>query len=535
MTSGGQLQHFIEQTKQITASQDDLTAILAQMQDWRKQFATALTNTSLTDTAFTQTGSNTTTDTTISTINGLQPISMLARQIALLNSQITEQIQLWPVKWAELGAAQSLADAFSDKVMLLVFGKFNAGKSSLCNLLAECFRLQGQTVRYFHVQNEQIHYTETLLREGATETTAQLQGVCLGERLVLLDTPGLHSATLENAALTQRFIDSADGVLWLSSSTSPGQVQELHSLARELKRHKPLFPIVTRSDQIEEDEVDGEICTVLCNKHAAQRAVQEADVHARAEDKLREMAVDIHLLKQPVSVSTQMARQAGLGQQAMSDAGFERLFAALLEMIEPALHYKQRKPAEVFLHHLQEHVLEAFIQQTEPTADQVQASLNHAQTALIQQQRHIAEGVWRSVVPELPQLLEQHAATQAVDAVYATLTQWVQDAWVLQVQQQLADYSVEIHASEMSAKIQLKPQAQIGYESIAGMVGHDRLYAELCRQINETVKENTAELIERCEASLGVIQQGIQQLKDVISKQSKVLNELASQLRQNTV
>jgi hypothetical protein len=29
----------------------------------------------------------------------------------------------------------------------------------------------------------------------------------------MLDTPGLHSVTPENAALTQRFTDSADGVL----------------------------------------------------------------------------------------------------------------------------------------------------------------------------------------------------------------------------------------------------------------------------------------------------------------------------------
>jgi GTPase SAR1 family protein len=530
MTSGGQLQHFIEQTRQITASEGDLDVILNKMQQWRNQFATSLTQTALTHPLMDPSIAS-----TASTAHGLQPTSILAQQIALINTQIAVKIQSWPIKWAELGAAQSLADAFTDKVMLLVFGKFNAGKSSLCNLLAECFRLQGQAVRYFHVQDEQIHYTETLLREGATETTAQLQGVCLGERLVLLDTPGLHSATLENAALTQRFIDSADGVLWLSSSTSPGQVQELHSLARELKRHKPLFPIVTRSDQVEEDEVDGEICTVLCNKHPMQRAVQEADVHARAEDKLREMAVDVQLLKQPVSVSTQMARQGGMDQQAMSDAGFERLFAALLEMIQPALHYKQRKPAEIFLHHLQEQVFETFIHEIEPLSDQLQASLNHAQTALLQQQRHIAEGVWRSVVPELPQLLELHATVQAVDAVYDTVTQWLADALALQVQQQLADYCVESNASEISTKIQLKPHAQIGYETVSGMVSHDRLYTELCRHINEAVKDYTAELIEQCEASLGIVEKGIQQLKDVISAQSKALNELASQLRQNTL
>ncbi|MFX5595216.1 dynamin family protein, partial [Acinetobacter baumannii] len=81
-----------------------------------------------------------------------------------------------------------------------------------------------------------------------------------------LDTPGLHSATGENAALTQRFLDSADAVLWLTSSTSPGQVQELDELARELRRGKPLLPVLTRSDVIDEDEVDGRIVKCLRNK-----------------------------------------------------------------------------------------------------------------------------------------------------------------------------------------------------------------------------------------------------------------------------
>lgn len=508
MTSGGQLQHFIEQTHQITASQSDLSSILNHLQLWRQQLAHALTGISF-------------------DVNALQLTSTLAKQVALIKGQVAEQIQLWEVKWSELAAAQSVADAFSDKVMLLVFGKFNAGKSSLCNLLAECFDRQGQDVRYFYVQNDQIHYTETLLREGATETTAQLQGVCLGERLVLLDTPGLHSTTAENAALTQRFIDSADGVLWLSSSTSPGQVQELHALARELKRHKPLFPIITRSDQIEEDEVDGEICTVLCNKPLSQRALQEADVKARAEDKLREMAVDVHLLKPPVSVSTQMARQADLDQKAMTDAGFERLFAALLDMIQPALHYKQRKPAEVFLHHLQEQVLETLVQQIQPVSDQLQTCLDHMQTALLQQQRHIAENVWKNVLPELPQLLELHATTQAIDQVYVTLRQWLADAFTQHIQQPLADYRLQ-----MPDQITLERNPNIGYELISDLVVHDRLYAELCRQTNETIKQYIEQLTNQCEKQLNSIEHDLQQLKNVMISSGHDLNRLASDLRQ---
>ena len=100
---------------------------------------------------------------------------------------------------------------------------------------------------------ENIVETAAPLQEGAVETTARLQGVCLGANLVLLDTPGLHSVTPENAALTQRFTDSADAVLWLTNSTSPGQVQELDELVRELRRLPamtgvPIILVTTESD-----------------------------------------------------------------------------------------------------------------------------------------------------------------------------------------------------------------------------------------------------------------------------------------------
>ena len=60
-------------------------------------------------------------------------------------------------------------------------------------------------------------------------------------------------------------------MLWLTSSTSPGQVQELDELARELHRGKPLLPVVTRSDVIEEDEVDGEIVKQRDGEQPIQR------------------------------------------------------------------------------------------------------------------------------------------------------------------------------------------------------------------------------------------------------------------------
>jgi hypothetical protein len=171
-------------------------------------------------------------------------------------------------------------------------------------------------------------------------------------------------------------------VLWLTSSTSPGQVQELDELARELRRGKPLLPVLTRSDVIDEDEVDGQIVKCLRNKSDANRADQEADVRARAADKLQALGVALHQLKAPVSISAYVARTAGADAEAMRGAGFERLYAALSTLLAPALAYRDRKPAEVLLHHLQEDVLAPLLGQTLPALQGLQQLLEGEQAAL---------------------------------------------------------------------------------------------------------------------------------------------------------
>ncbi|MBB5501581.1 hypothetical protein HDG37_005810 [Paraburkholderia sp. MM5384-R2] len=193
--------------------------------------------------------------------------------------------------------------------------------------------------------------------------------------------------TPDNAALTRRFTDSADGVLWLTSSTSPGQEQELDELGRELHRNKPLLPVVTRSDEYEEDEIDGRLVKCLCNKSAPRRALQEHDVQMRAEDKLVAMGVDKALLKPPVSISAYVAREAGQTAAAMSDAGFERLYAALLDITGPTLAYKRRKRAEVLLHHLEENVLGSLQSDVLPLPGDLGESSQGALARLEQQRR----------------------------------------------------------------------------------------------------------------------------------------------------
>lgn len=463
---------------------------------------------------------------------GLLDAHPLAVQTDEIHAHLQQSWHDWAQQWAVLKPAQALADTFDDKVMLLVFGKFNAGKSSFCNFLAERFTGQGKSVRYFWIHAGQLVESTEAFKEGATETTSALQGVVLGEKLLLLDTPGLHSVTPENAALTQRYTDSADGVLWLTSSTSPGQVQELDELGRELRRNKPLLPVVTRSDFIDEDEVDGEICKVLCNKSATNRELQEQDVHARAQDKLRQMEVDLSALRPPVSISSHAARSAGHTPQAMRAAGFDRLYEALLGIVGPALRYKQRQPAEMLLHHFEENVLGGLFNDSLPRLAELTAGLEAESLMLSQRKARLAQGLWREVAPVLPELLQTHARSGGVQAVCEALSQVLSESFTRQQALTFDGYilvvdpaMLRIHPGDDAWGGTTEPGRPIEDAEL------DSLYDSLETTLRKRLDDLVIEVYRQCAGYLETLALGVQDTRDMLQAHAHRLQDVKRDLR----
>jgi predicted GTPase len=471
---------------------------------------------------------------------GLTKHSALAHQTDAIGAALRNGIQQWSQRWIDLEVARTLADTLDDKVLLLVFGKFNAGKSSFCNFLAERFALHGAAARYFYFDAGRIVEASEPFVEGTTETTARLQGVHLGNKLVLLDTPGQHSVTPENAALTKRFTDSADAVLWLTSSTSPGQVQELDELGSELHRHKPLLPVVTRSDMYEEDELDGEIIKFLRNKTEQNRAQQEGDVETRAREKLVAMGVDAALLKTPVSVSSHAAREQGQTPAAMTAAGFERLYAALLAIVEPMLAYKRRKVAEMLLHHLEENVLIMLSREVLPLLAKLNASSQAALGLLERQKEQITNATWRSVMPTLPALLETHAVTRDVEAVCGKLSESIFETFAREANERLADYSI----SPASSLARIELDGEVGFEDVVVEhpgrnedsreivgVAYERLYVALDKAIRESVLRLSSDVAGRCQASIRQLLELSEGLENSLQAHEQNLLDIKRELR----
>jgi len=526
-------QRFIAAIEGLELSYRDISEILKDLENWLECLTADLAAHSL-------------------SFAGLQQRSALAEHVLTIDAGLQASMQAWARQWEALEPVHALADTFNSKIMLLVFGKFNAGKSSFCNFLAERMAAQGKSLRYFRVNGGGIAEVADAFKEGATETTAQAQGVILGETLVLLDTPGLHSTTLENAAVTQQLTDSADGVLWLSSSTSPGQVQELDELARELHRNKPLLPIVTRSDVIDEDEVDGEIQKVLRNKTTENRSMQENDVMARALEKLVSMGLAPSLLKRPISISTHVARTRGQTAQAMEEAGFERLYVALHDTIEPALRYKQRKPAETLLHHLEEKVLHTLHSETLPCLKKLDCALESEQASLEQKKKRIITAVWRAVIPALPEFLEQHASARDTEAVCAAATKLLKDAVGRAIEYELSDYDLSLDL----ATIKIMLDRDIGYDEItvdagepanhnhteesttqlvnqAHVIGisRERLHAALQEAVQSTVESRADEATETCRAHIARLASESKRLQDLLTARTLHLDTIKQALR----
>ncbi|MBH1965650.1 MAG: 50S ribosome-binding GTPase [Comamonadaceae bacterium] len=523
---------LIETADGIELTQVDLSEVKQALNDWLSSLSKALTEHQL------------------QRPPSLRDGHALLLRIKHINALVVESAETWKRQWTALAPAQMLSQAFDDKVMLLVFGKFNAGKSSLCNLLAGRFVAHGRSVAYFHLEDGRVTWTAQALDEGATETTARVQGVSLGNRLVLLDTPGLHSITPENAELTQNFTDSADAVLWLTSSTSPGQVQELGELSRELHRHKPLLPVITRSDVIEEDEVDGEIVKLLRSKTPANRQLQETDVQVRALDKLRQMGVSTSLLKQPVSVSAHVAREQGETEEALDQGGFADFYAALLDLVEPAQAYKRRKPAEVLLHHLEENVLGALWSGLLPELSQLLGQLLQERERLQALQTRITTLVWRQVASEVPRLLEQYEPACDVRGLCCALQALLQETLANELASLLGDYEVDTLGVEDGLTIELPPGS--GYVVVDAspdlrvvdgdppspatrVVSHEHLHDVLQKAVHLQLTHCLETVFTQYSKALDGIENSTHVLQALVSQHRVTLQEIKTSLRAASV
>lgn len=328
-------------------------------------------------------------------------------------------------KWSELIDRQKLAQQFNKKLIILVFGKVNSGKSSFSNHFVEqyekCNPNHGTT--YFYIEGGEKKTTNEAFAVGSTETTSRIQGVELGN-LVLLDTPGLHSITNENGVLTRKYTDSADLVLWLTNSGSPGQIQELEELREELQKEKPLLPIITKSDTYEEDEVNGELVDELVMKPENDQKMQQQDVLDRTKKKVAEVTggkVHLNTMLKPISISTHFAKEFPNMEEVFEQSGYYDLFCGLNSTFQDAVEYKVEKfnrQVKNYLNNiinmLQTELLDDVLSKTVNDLRNQRENLQEKLPVLVSQ----AKG---KILAQLSDLIQKHESSKDVSALNAEI------------------------------------------------------------------------------------------------------------------
>lgn len=249
---------------------------------------------------------------------------------------------------------------FGDSLLIFVYGKVKAGKSSLGNYLAYG-RTEPDPQLIADAVHKPVFFSETStnlceqtddaqIRQNGrfgvdvVEATSSIQGFRL-PGLTWIDSPGLHSVNSANGELTKDYVDSADLVIFLSNSESPGRRSDLDEAAGLLRKGKNLMLLITGSDTTDVDvDDDGDLVENLVMKADSERQQQIVYVTQALREQVPERALDdvkIH------SISVRYGEEGTAEEQAdrWRNSGLAG-FAADIERLARAegLHIKRQVP-----------------------------------------------------------------------------------------------------------------------------------------------------------------------------------------------
>jgi predicted GTPase len=196
-------------------------------------------------------------------------------------THIKSSTNVWIEHFEESLEQEKFRSDLANYFIIIIFGKVKAGKSSLGNFIAG-HRLDRQTVKFFKYDEAGKEQAIKKLEEidddqfaiNNLECTIEIQGFKL-DGMAWIDTPGLGSMVKENGELAKEYIQSADYIIYPTSSGSPLQQDEIKQLKELFEQNKKVTICITKSDETEEDEVDGELVQVLQNKSSNRREAQE--------------------------------------------------------------------------------------------------------------------------------------------------------------------------------------------------------------------------------------------------------------------
>lgn len=265
--------------------------------------------------------------------NNLSKNKGLSDFIAQINTQISASINSWENVYKKILDASTLRDNFKDSFILIIYGKVKAGKSTLANFIAEhsnakpeFFRYDVKTGKLKDLQNEHLKVDDL-------ECTDCIQGFKI-PGLTVIDTPGLHSLTKANEELAKKYIGAADAVLYPMSSDSVCRHSEMKELLELIEMGKSFFLVLTKSDNTEDDEIDGVFVEKIVNLSDDRRENIENYTRKEVAAKLNTKGNE-GLLGDVISVSVKMAMDSNAGTHEWTKSNIPHFYEMLSKNLQP--------------------------------------------------------------------------------------------------------------------------------------------------------------------------------------------------------
>ncbi|MDD2601019.1 MAG: dynamin family protein [Kiritimatiellae bacterium] len=215
-----------------------------------------------------------------------------------LSKRIAVSLDMWKNKQKESVDSQRLRSVADDSLLIIVYGKVKAGKSTLGNYIANSAPKKS-TPHFFTFDHGGSEVSTPKLAEFSgdsfetktTECTSTIQGFKI-QGMTWIDTPGLASMTGANGALARKYIEAADLIIYPMSSDSPGRHTDTDELRELAKAGEHFCVVITKSDFTDEDELDGKLVRTLRNKTKEDRLKQEEWVQTEILKKLKKVSID---------------------------------------------------------------------------------------------------------------------------------------------------------------------------------------------------------------------------------------------------
>lgn len=359
-------------------------------------------------------------------------------------------LELWVKKMRDGERQTKFKEKLQDSLLVFVYGKVKAGKSSLGNYVAwgrhdpgkempepapgqPVFFVEHSLALTDSVSDAQIRQDRSF-NVNARETTSAIQGFRL-PGLTWVDSPGLHSKIEDNGALAKEYVDAADLVLYITNSGAPGKRSDHDEIGDLGRKQHNLFVIITGSDVFEEDEVDGDLVKVLTMKSRKDRVDQVNHVltclnspPSGPENEQSRIVAQALARAQVFSVSARYAEEHP-HPEGMSESGMGQMLHSIARLARSSgVRAKQIQP----LNNLRAFLLRI----REGELDQLKDSLAAAAQAVLQARsdaRSNAAASCASLVidlgPRIDALLHEHAMNNTAfrKAVADLMARWSTD------------------------------------------------------------------------------------------------------------